>query len=101
MDINDVDDGGVFAGIRRVIGLVDGQGEAGEADGLIHGISVADDDGAAGGVDAGVGEGLDDDLGADAARVSHGDGDGGFFGVRHGGGSVGEEIAWLTVTPGN
>ena len=74
MDVHHVHRGRVLAGANRVVGFADGQGQARGLDRLVHGIGVADDHGAAGGVNLRVCQGLDHHLGANAAGVAHGNG---------------------------
>ena len=79
MDVDHVDHAGILSGAGRVVGLVDGQGQAGELDRLLHGEGVAYHHRAARGIDLRVGQGFDHHLRPDAAGVSHGDGNGRFF----------------------
>ena len=77
LGVYDVYQSGVVVSVRRCFDGPRGEWYSREVEGSLQGGEAAYDYGAAEGVDVGFGKRLDDDLRANAAGVSHGDGNDG------------------------
>ncbi len=75
-DVDHIHNGRVPASCGRVVQAIDPEWRARQFHRLLYGVGIAHDQRAAGGVNPGVGQGFNHHFRADAARVSHGDGDG-------------------------